>query len=126
MMITTLGGPAMNFKGSIDAYRQAATEAGFDASPKSLPVSTASLFYTAETTQDAMREFYPHLNTGMSFIRGVGYPKQQFANSSDYREALMVGSRNKLLKRYCINTSCMVINVLWHSLILAVCHLKML
>ena len=25
MMITTLGGPAMNFKGSIDAYRQAAT-----------------------------------------------------------------------------------------------------
>ena len=37
MMITTLGGPAMNFKGSIDAYRQAATEAGFDASPKSLP-----------------------------------------------------------------------------------------
>ncbi len=54
MMITTLGGPAMNFKGSIDVYRQAATEAGFDASPKSLPVSTASLFYTAETTQDAM------------------------------------------------------------------------
>ncbi len=54
MMITTLGGPAMNFKGSIDAYRQA-TKAGFDVSSKSLPVSTASLFYTAETTQDAMR-----------------------------------------------------------------------
>lgn len=99
MMITTLGGPAMNFKGSIDAYRQAATEAGFDASPKSLPVSTASLFYTAETTQDAMREFYPHLNTGMSFIRGVGYPKQQFANSSDYREALMVGSPQQIIEK---------------------------
>ncbi len=28
-----------------------------------------------------MREFYPHLNTGMSLLRGVGYPKQQFANS---------------------------------------------
>ncbi len=99
MMITTLGGPAMNFKGSIDAYRQAATEAGFDASPKSLPVSIASLFYTAETTQDAMREFYPHLNTGMSFIRGVGYPKQQFANSPDYREALMVGSPQQIIEK---------------------------
>ncbi len=41
-------------------------KAGFDVSSKSLPVSTASLFYTAENTQDAMREFYPHLNTGMS------------------------------------------------------------
>ncbi len=89
----------MNFKGSIDAYRQAATEAGFDVSSKSLPVSTASLFYTAETTQDAMREFYPHLNTGMSFIRGVGYPKQQFANSSDYREALMVGSPQQIIEK---------------------------
>ena len=99
MMITTLGGPAMNFKGSIDAYRQAATEAGFDASPESLPVSTASLFYTADTTQSAMREFYPHLNTGMSFIRGVGYPKQQFANSPDYREALMVGSPQQIIEK---------------------------
>ncbi|KAB2186614.1 LLM class flavin-dependent oxidoreductase, partial [Staphylococcus epidermidis] len=66
---------------------------------KSLAVSTASLFYTAETTQDAMREFYPHLNTGMSFIRGVGYPKQQFANSPDYREALMVGSPQQIIEK---------------------------
>ena len=66
-----------------------------------------------------MREFYPHLEySGMSFIRGVGYPKQQFANSSDYREALMVGSPQQIIERYCINTSCMAINVLWHSLIL--------
>ncbi|RZI06199.1 LLM class flavin-dependent oxidoreductase, partial [Staphylococcus aureus] len=68
----------------------AATAAGFDASPKSSPVRTASLFYTAKPTQDAIREFYPHLITGMSFIRGVCYPKQQFDNSSDYREELMV------------------------------------
>ena len=47
-----------------------------------------------------MREFYPHLNTGMSFIRGVGYPKQQFANSSDYREALMVGSPQQIIEKY--------------------------
>src|SRR5699024_153869 len=62
MMITTLGGPAMTFKESIEQYRLTAQENGFDHSPESLPVSTASLFYTADTTQDALKEFYPHLN----------------------------------------------------------------
>lgn len=99
MMITTLGGPAMNFKGSIDIYRQTAEEAGFDISPESLPVSTASLFYTAETSQQALKDFYPHLNTGMSFLRGVGYPKPQFAASTDHREALMVGSPQQIIEK---------------------------
>ena len=36
----------MNFKGSIDVYRQAATEAGFDASPKSLPVRWRVCLYS--------------------------------------------------------------------------------
>ena len=30
MMITTLGGPAINFKGSVDAYREAAAQSGFN------------------------------------------------------------------------------------------------
>lgn len=46
MMITTLGGPAINFKVSVDAYREAAQQSGFD--PASLPVATTSLFYTAK------------------------------------------------------------------------------
>ena len=46
MMITTLGGPAINFKGSVDAYREAAAQSGFN--PASLPVATTSLFYTAK------------------------------------------------------------------------------
>lgn len=99
MMIPTLGGPAMNFKRSIDLYRSTAQDNGFDTSPEMLPVSTASLFYTADTTQEAMREFYPHINTGMAFIRGVGYPKQQFANAPDEREALMVGSPQQIVEK---------------------------
>ena len=46
MMITTLGGPAINFKVSVDAYREVAQQSGFD--PASLPVATTSLFYTAK------------------------------------------------------------------------------
>lgn len=99
MMITTLGGPAMTFKNSIDEYRLTAKEYGFDNSAETLPVSTASLFYTADTTQAALREFYPHINVGMSFIRGTGYPKQQFANTPDYRDALMVGSPQQIIEK---------------------------
>ncbi|MDG0820913.1 LLM class flavin-dependent oxidoreductase [Staphylococcus equorum] len=99
MMITTLGGPAMTFKNSIDEYRLTAKEYGFDNSAEALPVSTASLFYTADTIQAALREFYPHINVGMSFIRGTGYPKQQFANTPDYRDALMVGSPQQIIEK---------------------------
>ena len=99
MMITTLGGPAMAFKNAIDEYRLTAKEYGFDNSAEALPVSTASLFYTADTTQAALREFYPHINVGMSFIRGTGYPKQQFANTPDYRDALMVGSPQQIIEK---------------------------
>lgn len=99
MMITTLGGPAMAFKNAIDEYRLTAKAYGFDNSAEALPVSTASLFYTADTTQAALREFYPHINVGMSFIRGTGYPKQQFANTPDYRDALMVGSPQQIIEK---------------------------
>ncbi|MCZ6902218.1 MAG: hypothetical protein O7C62_06435, partial [Rickettsia endosymbiont of Ixodes persulcatus] len=35
----------------------------------------------------------------MSFIRGTGYPKQQFANAPDYRDALMVGSPQQIIEK---------------------------
>lgn len=97
MMLTTLGGPAINFKASVDAYREIATSYGFDTNH--LPIGTTSLFYTAENTQDALREFYPHLDTGMKMIRGGGYPKQQFAQAVDYRDALMIGSPEQIIEK---------------------------
>lgn len=97
MMLTTLGGPAINFKVAVDAYREAAQRNGFDST--TLPIATTSLFYTAETTQDALREYYPHLDTGMQALRGGGYPKQQFAQSPDYRDALMVGSPQQIIEK---------------------------
>ncbi|AOZ90851.1 LLM class flavin-dependent oxidoreductase [Paenibacillus crassostreae] len=97
MMLTTLGGPAINFKFSVEAYRNALAESGFD--PAILPIATTSLFYTADTSQDALREYYPHLHTGMQSLRGGGYPKQQFDQSTDYREALMVGSPQQIIEK---------------------------
>lgn len=97
MMLTTLGGPAINFKVAVDAYREAAERSSFD--PKALPVATTSLFYTAENSQNAMREYYPHLNTGMMALRGGGYPKQQFAQAIDHRDALMIGSPQQIIEK---------------------------
>ncbi|MBU8878987.1 LLM class flavin-dependent oxidoreductase [Bacillus sp. FJAT-29790] len=97
MMLTTLGGPAENFKISVDAYREAAAQSGFD--PAELLIATTSLFYTAENSQDALREYYPHVNSGMKALRGGGYPKQQFAQAIDYRDALMIGSPQQIIEK---------------------------
>ncbi|MBK5473807.1 MULTISPECIES: LLM class flavin-dependent oxidoreductase [Bacillus] len=97
MMLTTLGGPAVNFKVSVDAYREAAEQSGFD--PATLPIATTSLFYTAENSQDALSEYYPHINAGMLALRGGGYPKQQFTNAVDHRDALMIGSQQQIIEK---------------------------
>ena len=97
MMLTTLGGPAVNFKPSVDAYREAADRSGFD--PSTLPIATTSLFYVADTTQEALQGMYPHINGGFQAIRGSGYPKQQFAQAPDTRDALMVGSTEQIIEK---------------------------
>lgn len=97
MMLTTLGGPAMNFKPSVLAYRRMAEQHGFD--PSTLPIATTSLFYVADTEKEALQGMYPHLNVGFEAIRGTGYPKQQFAQSTDYRDALMVGSKDQIIEK---------------------------
>ncbi|MBO1579519.1 LLM class flavin-dependent oxidoreductase [Bacillus sp. XF8] len=97
MMLTTLGGPAINFKVSVVAYREAAEQSGFD--PATLPIATTSLFYTAENSQDALSEYYPHINVGMLALRGGGYPKQQFTGAIDYRDALMIGSPQQIIEK---------------------------
>lgn len=97
MMLATLGGPATSFKVSIDAYREAADRSGFD--PSTLPVATAGFFYTAETTQQALREAYPHVNTGMELINGRGYPKQHFAQGTDTHDVMNIGSPQQIIEK---------------------------
>ncbi|MDW0113348.1 LLM class flavin-dependent oxidoreductase [Sporosarcina saromensis] len=97
MMLTTLGGPAINFKHSVDAYREAATQSGFD--PKSLPIATTSLLYVADTSKEALQGMYPHINGGFQAIRGGGYPEHQFAQALDTRDALMVGSKEEIIEK---------------------------
>lgn len=97
MMLTTLGGPAELFKPSVDAYREAASRSGFD--PAALPLATASLFFAGETEKEALEGMYPHLNSGFQVIRGSGYPKQQFVQAVNTRDALMIGSTEQIIEK---------------------------
>ena len=89
--------PAINFKPSVDAYREAAERSGFD--PATLPIATTSLFYVGDTTKEALQGMYPHIYGGFQAIRGGGYPKQQFAQAPDTRDALMVGSTQEIIEK---------------------------
>ncbi|SFB21814.1 Flavin-dependent oxidoreductase, luciferase family (includes alkanesulfonate monooxygenase SsuD and methylene tetrahydromethanopterin reductase) [Lentibacillus halodurans] len=97
MFMAHLGGPVSAFKRTIDAYREAAQQSGFD--PSELPVSTAGFFYTAETTQQALKEYYPHINEGMKKTNGQGFPKQGFAQAADTRSIINVGSPQQIIEK---------------------------
>ena len=97
MYMAHLAGAAQSFKYTIDTYRQSAAEAGYD--PASLPISTAGLFYVAENSQEAMREFYPHVNEGMRLSNGQGFPKQAFVHAKDPRSILNVGSPQEIIEK---------------------------
>ncbi|WP_059102996.1 LLM class flavin-dependent oxidoreductase [Shouchella shacheensis] len=97
MFLAHLGGPAMHFKRSIDAYREAAKENGFD--PSTLPISTAGFFYVAETTQQALKDYYPHINEGMKKTNGRGFPEQQFAQGADPHNVMNIGSPQEIIEK---------------------------
>ncbi|GAE93695.1 luciferase-like monooxygenase [Gracilibacillus boraciitolerans JCM 21714] len=97
IFLATLGGPVSIFKRTIDSYRDALKQAGYD--PAEFPVATAGFFYLAETTQQAQREMYPSVNEGMQKTNGRGYPKQHFAQGADKRDVMNVGSPQEIIEK---------------------------
>lgn len=97
MMLATLSGPSSAFKPAVDLFRQAARQAGHDAD--ALPVATTSMMYAAERSQDAQKEFYPHLNHIFWEMRGTSFPQHQFLQSADSGDALMVGSPQLIIEK---------------------------
>ncbi|WP_460051836.1 LLM class flavin-dependent oxidoreductase [Spirochaeta dissipatitropha] len=97
IVLAHLGGPASVFKRIIDAYRETAVEYGHD--PAQLPVATAGFFNAAETSQQALRELYPHINEGMIITNGQGFPKQAFAQGADPHSVINVGSPQEIIEK---------------------------
>ncbi|WP_181347004.1 LLM class flavin-dependent oxidoreductase [Thalassobacillus sp. CUG 92003] len=97
MFLAHLGGPASAFKQAIDAYREAAEQNGHD--PAQLPVATAGFFYAAETSQQAIRDMYPHINEGMKRVNGQGFSKQLFAQGADPHSVMNIGSPQEIIEK---------------------------
>ncbi|WP_455660858.1 LLM class flavin-dependent oxidoreductase [Pradoshia sp.] len=97
MFMAHLGGPASIFKNTIDAYREAARSSGFN--PAELPVATAGFFYAAESSQQALRELYPHINEGMKKTNGRGFAKQLFAQGADPHNIMNIGSPEEIIEK---------------------------
>ncbi|WP_416148643.1 LLM class flavin-dependent oxidoreductase [Salipaludibacillus sp. HK11] len=97
MFMAHLGGPSSVFKNTIDAYREAARAGGHD--PEQLPVSTAGFFYAAETSQQALKDLYPHINEGMKRTNGGGFPKQHFAQGVDPHNIMNIGSPQQIIEK---------------------------
>ncbi|MCM1011550.1 LLM class flavin-dependent oxidoreductase [Brevibacterium sp. XM4083] len=97
MVMAHLGGTTSVFKTTIDAYREGARHAGYD--PATLPIATAGFLYTAPSSQDALKELYPHVNEGMRRVNGQGMPKQLFAQSVDPRSIVNIGSPQEIIEK---------------------------
>lgn len=97
MMLATLGGPAESFAHSIDVYREALAENGFN--PADFPVATAGFFNVAETSQQAFEESYPHVDKGMMRTNGRGFPQHQFMQGAHPHHVMNIGSPQQIIEK---------------------------
>lgn len=97
MALAMLGGHIKHYQYVIEAYREALVEAGYQ--PEQIPLATTGLCYVAETTQQAMKEFYPYVDEGMRKANGTGWAKEAFAQSSDLTNVMVLGSPQEVIEK---------------------------
>jgi probable LLM family oxidoreductase len=93
LMVAIIGGETHRFRPLIDLYREAGQRAGFG--PDQLTVGLHSLGYIAETTEQAIEEFYPGYAASMTTIgKERGWPpmtRGRFEAQNGPLGALLVG-----------------------------------
>ncbi len=94
LMVAIIGGQTHRFRPLIDLYREAGKEAGH--SPEQLKVGLHSLGYVANTTKEALDDFYPgYAETFTRIGKERGWPpvtRMQFDAQTGPQGALIIGS----------------------------------
>ncbi|MDH7459969.1 LLM class flavin-dependent oxidoreductase [Chitinophagaceae bacterium 26-R-25] len=94
LMVAIIGGQTHHFRPLVDLYRQAAEKAGH--APEKLQVGMHSIGYVAETTQQAIDDFYPGYAASMTKIgKERGWPpmtRRSFEDQMGPEGALLVGN----------------------------------
>jgi probable LLM family oxidoreductase len=101
LMVAIIGGETYRFRPLVDLYREAGRKAGH--SPDKLKVGVHSLGYVAETTQQAVDDFYPGYAESMTKIgRERGWPpmtRGRFEAQAGELGALLVGSSEDIAEK---------------------------
>lgn len=101
LMVAVIGGETHRFRPLVDLYRKAGEAAGFK--PEDLKVGLHSLGYVAETTDQAVEEFYPGYAESMSNIgKERGWPpmtRARFEAQAGYLGALIVGGPEEVAEK---------------------------
>jgi probable LLM family oxidoreductase len=101
LMVAIIGGETHRFGPLIDLYREAGRRAGH--SPHQLKLGVHSLGYVAESTQEAVDDFFPGYARTMTEIgRERGWPKMtraSFDSQRDERGALLVGDPDEVVEK---------------------------
>lgn len=101
LMVAIIGGETHRFRPLIDLYREAGRRAGH--SPHQLKVGIHSLGYVAESTKEAVDDFFPgYANTMTEIGKERGWPKMTHANFDAQRGpqgSLLVGDPNEVVQK---------------------------
>jgi alkanesulfonate monooxygenase SsuD/methylene tetrahydromethanopterin reductase-like flavin-dependent oxidoreductase (luciferase family) len=94
LMVAIIGGETHRFRPLIDLYREAGAKAGFK--PEELKVGLHSLGYVADSTREAIDDYFPgYAETFTRIGRERGWPpvtRQGFEAQRGPLGALMIGS----------------------------------
>lgn len=101
LMVAIIGGETRNFAPLVRLYREAGREAGHD--PARLKVGMHALGYVAETTQEAIDDFFPGYAAAFTRIgKERGWPpttRAQFDAVRGPRGALLVGNPEEVAEK---------------------------
>ncbi|MDD5185638.1 MAG: LLM class flavin-dependent oxidoreductase, partial [Paludibacter sp.] len=101
LMVAVIGGETQQFRPLVDLYREAGKKAGFQ--PEQLKVGLHSLGYVANTTEEAIDDFYPGYAASMTKIgkeRGWSpMTRSRFEAQTGPKGALLVGSPEEVAEK---------------------------
>ena len=101
LMVAVIGGETHRFRPLVDLYREAGRRAGF--APEQLPVGLHSLGYVADTTAQAVADFYPgYAQTFTAIGRERGWPpvtRAHFDALAGPRGALLAGGPEEVAEK---------------------------
>jgi probable LLM family oxidoreductase len=101
LMVAVIGGETHQFRPLVDLYREAGKRAGFK--PEQLKVGMHSLGYLANTTQEAIEDFYPGYAESMTKVgKERGWPpmtRARFEAQAGPGGALLVGSVEEIAEK---------------------------